>query len=61
MDTSGFFATGDSIKRMELRKIEILSFIKTEKERVLDEQKQKDTLTKLLSEIDTAFVELSQP
>ena len=59
VDSSGFFATGNSIKKLESKKIELNSFIKTEKERVLDEQKQKTTLTKLIADIETLVGEVS--
>ena len=59
VDSSGFFATGNSIKKLESKKIELNSFIKTEKERVLDEQKQKTTLTKLIADIETLAGEVS--
>lgn len=59
VDSSGFFATGNSIKKLESKKIELNSFIKTEKERVLDEQKQKTILTKLIADIETLVGEVS--
>lgn len=59
VDSSGFFATGNSIKKLESKKIELNSFIKTEKERVLDEQRQKTTLTKLIADIETLVGEVS--
>lgn len=59
IDSSGFFATGNSIKKLESKKIELNSFIKTEKERILDEQKQKTTLTKLIADIELLIDEAS--
>lgn len=59
IDSSGFFATGNSIKKLESKKIELLSFVKTEQERVLDEQKQKSTLTRLVADIEALIKEIS--
>ncbi|MEI6711507.1 MAG: hypothetical protein WCK88_04925 [bacterium] len=46
-------ATGDTIKTLTAKKLEIESIISLEKTRVLDETKKRDALQKNLSDIET--------
>jgi hypothetical protein len=50
----------DSIKKLEARRIELLSIIKLEQEKVIDEVKNRDEIQQLLADIDVLLRESSQ-
>jgi hypothetical protein len=59
-ENTGFIATGDNLKRLEAKRIELLSTLKLEKERVLEEVKRRDEIESLLTEIDVLLRESSK-
>lgn len=56
-ENTSFISTGDNLKRLEAKRIEILSTLRLEKERVLEEVKRRDEIQVLLSEIDVLLRE----
>jgi len=59
-NSSSFTTTSDSIKKLEARKIELFSTIKLEKERIIDEVKNRNETQQLLADIDVLLRESSQ-
>lgn len=59
-ENTGFITTGDNLKRLEARRIELLSTLKLEKERVLEEVKRRDEVQILLTDIDVLLRESSK-
>lgn len=54
-ETTGVIATGDTIKNLTAKKLELESIISLEKIRVLDEAKQRDALQKNIADIDAGL------
>lgn len=59
-ENTGFITTGDNLKRLEAKRIELLSTLKLEKERVLEEVKRRDEVQILLTDIDVLLRESSK-
>ncbi len=57
---TSFLSTGDTIKKLEARRIELNSTINLEQNRVLDEVKKRDVIQNTLSDIDNLLKEWSQ-
>lgn len=59
-ENTGFITTGDNLKRLESKRIELISTLRLEKERVLEEVKRRDEIQLLLTEIDVLLRESSK-
>lgn len=57
---TGFLATGDTIKKLEARRLEITSTLALEEQKVLDEVKERDAIQNTLGDIDVLLKEWSQ-
>lgn len=56
-DDAGLATAGDNLKKLQAKRIELLSIIRLEQERVLDEVKYRDQLQTLLLQIDVLLRE----
>lgn len=59
-ENTSFITTGDNLKKLEAKRIELLSTLKLEKERVLEEVKRRDEIQSLLTGIDVLLREISK-
>lgn len=59
-ENTSFITTGDNLKKLEAKRIELLSTLKLEKERVLEEVKRRDEMQSLLANIDVLLREISK-